>query len=89
MPKLPKIQNRDVIVATSFFALIAVLAIQTTNAQSSKSDVKSVAWYAANIKVAEAKNKECRADASNIELQSTAECENALHALEISFNAKR
>jgi hypothetical protein len=89
MPKLPKIQNHNVIVAASFFALIAVLAIQTTNAQSSKSDVKSVAWYVANIKVAETKNKECRTDSNNVELQSTPECVNALQALELSFNVKR
>ncbi len=67
-----KIQNRNVIIAVSFFTLITGLAIQTTNAESSKSEAKSVAWYVANIKVAEAKNKECRADENNVELQSTA-----------------
>ena len=85
MPTLNKIQKRNAIIGASISTLIAVMVFQTTNAQSSKSDVKSVAWYVANIKVAQTKNNECRADSSNTELQATADCVNALSALQMSF----
>ena len=85
MPTLNKTQKRNVIIASSITALIAVMVFQTTNAQSSKSDTKSVAWYVANIKAAQTKNNECRAESSSTELQATAECVNALSALQMSF----
>lgn len=89
MPNLNKIQKRNAIIATAISALIAVMVFQTTNAQSSKSEAKTMAWYTANIKVAEAKNKECRANPENTELQATPDCVNALQALELSFGVKR
>lgn len=88
MPNLNKTQKHTAIFLAAISALVGVMAIQTTNAQSSKSDVKSVAWYTANIREAQAKNKECRAE-ENSELQSSTECANALHALEISFGVTR
>lgn len=58
--------------------LLAVMALQTTNAE----ETKTVAWYTANIREAKAKNQECH-DQPN--LKDSQECKNALHALEISF----
>ncbi|MDD2864490.1 MAG: hypothetical protein PHC99_07165 [Methylococcales bacterium] len=88
MPNLNKTQKRTAIFIAAISALVAVMALQTTNAQSS-SESKTMAWYVANIKDAEAKNKECRADPSNVELQNTSECVNALQALELRFAVKR
>lgn len=83
MPNLNKNQKRNIIIASSISALIAVMVFQTTNAENSKSEVKSVAWYVSNIKLAQAKNTECRADVNNI--QTTPDCTNALSALQMSF----
>lgn len=88
MLNLNKTQKHTAIIVSAISALVAVMAIQTTSAQSSK-EPKSVAWYTANIKTAEAKNKECRATPENAELQSTPDCINALQALELSFGLKR
>lgn len=69
-------------------AIVAVTAFKITNAESSKiedtgnKEEKSVAWYVANTKEARDQNKECH---DNPSLQSTPECINSLHALEISF----
>ena len=60
------------------FLVLAVTAVKTSNAEESK----TVAWYTANIKEAKAKIQECH---DNPSLQSTPECANARHALEISF----
>ena len=88
MLNLNKTQKHTAIIVTAISALVAIMAIQTTNAQNSK-EPKSVAWYTANIKTAEAKNKECRANPENVELQATPDCVNALQALELSFGLKR
>ncbi len=85
MPNLNKNQKRNIIIASSISALIAVMVFQTTNAESSKSDAKSVAWYVANIKAAQTKNNECRGESGNPELQATPDCANALNALQMSF----
>lgn len=73
--------------------MVTVLALVITltglmlmqSAMSQPDEVKSVAWYVSNIKTAQAKNNECRRDANAVELQSTPDCINALHAIEISF----
>jgi hypothetical protein len=88
MFNLNKTQKHTAIIITAISALVAIMALQTTSAQSSK-EPKSVAWYTANIKIAEAKNKECRANPENVELQATPDCVNALQALELSFGLKR
>lgn len=83
-------KRHAIVVATAIFALLGVVALQQTNAASSKSnEVRSMAWYAANIKIAEAKNKECRADPNNSELQATSDCVNALQAVELRFGVNR
>ncbi len=89
MLNLNKTQKRNAIIAASISVLITSIILNTTNAESSKSDTKSVAWYTANIKQAEAQNKLCRADSENTALHETENCVNALHALEISFGVKR
>lgn len=55
------------------------------NSFNQANEAKSVAWYVSNIKEAQAKNNECRRDSNATELQSTPDCINALHAIEISF----
>jgi hypothetical protein len=74
-----------VAVAATVFTL-SVSALEKTNAEGSKNEeVKTVAWYVANIKEAKAKNKECFANPGNKELQATANCVNSLQALKMSF----
>ncbi|MDD4907150.1 MAG: hypothetical protein PHD39_13485 [Methylobacter tundripaludum] len=66
-------------------AIFAVTAFEVTNAESTNTDAnieKSVAWYAANSKEAHDQNKECH---DNPNIQSTPECINSLHALQIKF----
>jgi len=43
---------------------------------------RSVAWYVANVKEARAKNQQCF---DNPDIKNSEDCENALHALQISF----
>jgi hypothetical protein len=57
---------------------LSVTIFKTSNAEESK----TVAWYSANIKVAQAKNQECY---NNPSIKSSPDCLNAQHALEISF----
>ena len=71
----------------TIFAMVITLSglMFMQNNLSQTSEVKSVAWYAANIQAAQAKNNECRRDSNATQLQSTPDCINALHAIEISF----
>lgn len=63
--------------------VVGLTAITATiAAEPSSEDSKTVAWYVANIPEAKKQNKECH---DNPNLQSTPNCINALHALEISF----
>jgi hypothetical protein len=81
---MKKLSKNQIIIAAAISALTAIVAFQQVSVAGSKSDeVKSVGWYTANIKVAQAKNTECRADVNNI--QTTPDCTNALNALQISF----
>lgn len=76
---------KKTIVLVSASALVLVLgAFRVLNAQETQTgnDAKSVAWYVANIKEARAKNQQCH---DNPGLQSSEDCANALHALNISF----
>lgn len=78
-----KKNNLIIVVAV---ALLTVTAFKVTHAKSaeaaSNNDEKSIAWYVANTKEAREQNKQCY---DNINLQSTPNCTNALHALQISF----
>lgn len=61
-----------------FTAFKATVAGEASNGD----EVKSLAWYVANIKEARRQNQECH---DNPSIQSTPTCVNALHALEITF----
>jgi hypothetical protein len=71
----------------TIFAMVITLSgmMFIKNGLTQSNEAKSVAWYAANIQVAQAKNNECRRDSNATQLQSTPDCINALHAIEISF----
>lgn len=69
---------------TNLITIIATVSVLTISAFSASNaeDSKTVAWYTANIKEAKTKVQECH---DNSSLQASPECENARHALEISF----
>ena len=69
------ISSALVLVLTAFKVISAEDSAQTQND-------KSVAWYVANIREAKATNQQCH---DSPEQQRAANCENALHALKISF----
>ena len=68
--------------AALVLALSAFKVISAEESTPSNEAAKSVAWYVANVKEARAKNQECH---DNPSLQASSDCENALHALQISF----
>jgi hypothetical protein len=68
-------------------AIFSVAAFKATGAEITQSNVsnkdeKSVAWFVANAKDARDQNKQCH---DNPSIQSTPNCVNSLHALQISF----
>lgn len=74
---------RILILAAAVIALGSTAALNVSNAnESDNADVKTVAWYVANIKEARAQNQACH---DNPSLQGSENCANALHALEITF----
>ena len=68
----------SLIMLVAAVSVLTIATFSTSNAEESK----SVAWYTANIKEAKAKVQECH---DNSSLQTSPECANARHALEISF----
>jgi hypothetical protein len=76
--------NKQNLILGIIIATLTATAFAVTNDKqvSKETDAKSVAWYTANIREARQKNKECF---ENKELQSTTDCKNSLHALEISY----
>jgi len=71
-----------IILATASLSSLALL--QSLNAkESNQDDSKSVAWYVSNIPEARKQNQLCH---DNPQLQSSQNCANSLHALQISFN---
>lgn len=75
-------KNQQMILA----AIIAAITLSATafavSSDKQEKDAKSVAWYTANTKEAKKTNKACY---DNPELQSTEDCKNALHALELVY----
>ncbi len=69
------------IIAAVVAALGITSAVNVTNANEGE-DVKTVAWYVANIQHARTQNQTCH---DNPGLQSSTNCVNSLHALEITF----
>jgi invasion protein IalB len=80
------INKNNLIVIVAAMALLTVAAFKVTNAESteaaSNKEEKSVAWYVTNTKEAREQNQLCH---DNVNIQSTPNCTNALHALQISF----
>lgn len=71
------------LIVAAIAALGSTAAMNVTNAnEAGGEDVKTVAWYVANIKEAKAQNQACH---DNPNLQGSANCANSLHALEITF----
>lgn len=71
-----------IIIATLTVTAFAVTNEGEMTEKNNEKDVMTVAWYTANIRDARQKNKICY---ENKDMQSTEECNNALHALEISY----
>jgi invasion protein IalB len=93
MKFVPIIQHRretmkknNLIMLIVALAIVAIAAFKVTNAESKadadKKDEKSVAWFVANTKDARDQNKQCH---DNPGIQTTPNCLNSLHALQISF----
>jgi hypothetical protein len=79
--------KKNIIIRITAIALAAVTvtvaALEAKNMPAASLEAnQSVAWYAANIPEAKAQNQVCH---DNPEINSSQDCVNALHALEISF----
>ena len=79
--------NQKIIALTAtgfilFASAFQVISVPNPVASQDNTAAKSLAWYTANIKEARAQNQICH---DNPELQSSENCENALHALQITF----
>lgn len=70
-----------VLILSTFKVISAEESQIDTKAESA--DAKSVAWYVANIRAAKDKNQTCH---DNPQMNPSEDCNNALHALQISFN---
>jgi hypothetical protein len=80
---MKKLSKNQIIIAAGISVFAAIIGFQQVSVAESTSEAKSVAWYVSNIKLAQAKNTECRADTNNV--QTTPDCLNALSALQMSF----
>lgn len=79
--------KHGVVAMVAIHAVLALSAIGATlTAELAGEDVKTEAWYLANLQAAEKQNQECR---ENPDIQATANCANALHALGISLKGAR
>jgi hypothetical protein len=82
-------KKTHLILAASAVAVVYALSVSAAEKsppETAKSEeVKTVAWYVANIKEARAKNKECYSNPGAVELQATPNCINSLQALKMSF----
>ncbi|MDD4914329.1 MAG: EexN family lipoprotein [Methylococcales bacterium] len=78
--------NKNIVLAIASVSVIGFAILQATIAEEKPEkqaeQIKSVAWYVANIKEARKQNEECFKNAG---LQSSDNCQNSLHALQISF----
>ena len=70
-----------VLVLSAVKVISAEQPLQTNNVQQAEA-AKSIAWYVANVQEARAKNQQCF---DNPGIKTSEDCENALHALQISF----
>lgn len=75
-------KNTILLIAAGAVLVLSAFKVISAEKASTENDLKSVAWYVANIKEARATNQQCHDNPSQ---QSSQDCQNALHALEISF----
>lgn len=81
MKKTTLILNATALALT--LAAFKVISAEEAAAVTTQStEVKSVAWYVANVKEAKAKNQLCHDNPGKLPSE---DCENSLHALQISF----
>lgn len=76
--------KKQIIVLAISVLSLTLVGLKTINAKETiaEGQAKSLAWYVANLKDARVKNQLCHDTPS---LQDSLDCQNALHALEISF----
>lgn len=79
--------KKNTLVLTAVSLVLVLSAFKVISAEEAavapeSTEIKSVAWYVANVKEAKAKNQQCH---DNPAIKSSEDCENALHALQISF----
>lgn len=76
-------KNIVILSATAVILVLSAFKVISAEEANPAEAEKSLAWYVANVKEAKAKNQACH---DNPGQQSSTDCENALHALQISFN---
>lgn len=77
-------KKQTIILTLTSLALVlsAFKVISAEEAKPEAEQAKTVAYYVANVKEARIKNQQCF---DNPGIKATEDCENALHALQISF----
>lgn len=75
-------KNSIILLVASLALMLSAFKVIRAEEAKPAEQAKSIAWYVANVKEARAKNQQCFDDPS---LKATEDCENALHALQISF----
>lgn len=78
-------KNTLILTAVSLVLVLSafkVISAEEVAAAPEPTETKSIAWYVANLKEAQDKNQQCH---DNPAIKSSEDCENSLHALQISF----
>ena len=79
-------KNSFILTATALVLTLAAFKVisaeEAASVKAESKEVKSVAWYVANVKEAKAKNQLCHDNPGKLPSE---DCENSLHALQISF----
>lgn len=75
-------KNTIILIAASLALMLSAFKVISAEEANQPEQAKSIAWYVANVKEARAKNQQCF---DNPNIKATEDCENALHALQISF----
>lgn len=76
--------QKNILLVTASAMILVLSAFKVISAEEPREEdqAKSIAWYVAHVREARAMNQQCH---DNPGMQSSLECRNALHALEISF----
>jgi hypothetical protein len=75
-------KNNIILIVASLALTLSAFKVISAEEVTQAEQAKSIAWYVANVKEARAKNQQCF---DNPNIKTTEDCENALHALQISF----